>query len=155
MMFYRLTQNIHAPQAWSGNGAKQFGGRWNHKGHAAVYVSGSIALACLEILVHTEKTAILSQYCLFRIEIADNEIEYLDKQYLPDNWQQDPAPASTMDVGSGWLENADALALVIPSCIIPYENNAILNPRHPAFAASLSSVEPLDFSFDKRLVISP
>nr|MBO1916504.1 hypothetical protein [Providencia rettgeri] len=49
------------------------------------------------------------------------------------DWQQDPAPTS-MDIGTIWLNNQDSLALLIPSCIVPYEyNNAIINPLHPQF----------------------
>lgn len=36
-----------------------------------------------------------------------------------------------MDLGTSWLQASDALALILPSCIIPYENNAILNPLNP------------------------
>jgi hypothetical protein len=46
----------------------------------------------------------------------------------PEDWQENPAPVSTMDLGTGWLQANSALALILPSCIIPYENNAILNP---------------------------
>lgn len=152
MIFYRLTQKIHVAEAWTGNGAKQYGGRWNHKGNAAIYVSASIALASLEILVHTMKESLLREYRLFSIELPEDHIEYLDKSYLPDNWRDDPAPFSTMDIGTGWLEDKASVALIIPSCIIPYENNAILNPRHPAFQKSLHSVREHDFTFDNRLV---
>ena len=36
----------------SGRGAERTGGRWNAKGSAMLYTSESIALACLETLVH-------------------------------------------------------------------------------------------------------
>jgi RES domain-containing protein len=152
MIFYRLTRKIHAPEAWSGNGAKQYGGRWNHKGNAAIYVSTSIALASLEMLVHTLKESLLREYRLFSIELPENDIEYLEKSYLPADWRDDPAPFSTMDIGTGWLEDGESIALIIPSCIIPHENNAILNPHHPGFQKSLHTVKEHDFSFDARLV---
>jgi len=37
MIFYRLVAGRYASEAWSGGGANQYGGRWNHKGHPAVY----------------------------------------------------------------------------------------------------------------------
>jgi RES domain-containing protein len=61
----------------------------------------------------------------------------------PEDWQENPAPVSTMDLGTGWLQANSALALILPSCIIPYENNAILNPLHPAFHSALNSVQQL------------
>jgi RES domain-containing protein len=141
MIFYRLVMGRYASEAWSGSGANQYGGRWNHKGHPAVYVSASISLASLEILVHVKKDAVLNQYQLFSIDIPDDQIEYLDQHWLPEDWQENPAPVSTMDLGTGWLQATSALALVLPSCIIPYENNAILNPLHPAFHQALASVQ--------------
>lgn len=78
-----------------------------------------------------------------------------DKAWLPEDWQENPAPVSTMDLGTGWLQANSALALILPSCIIPYENNAILNPLHPAFRKALNSVELLPFDFDTRLAEKP
>ena len=151
MIFYRLVTRRYASEAWTGSGANQFGGRWNHKGHPAVYVSTSVSLASLEILVHARKETLLKQYQLFSIEIPDDEIERLDEAWLPDDWRDNPAPISTMDLGTGWLEATSTLALILPSCIIPQENNAILNPLHPAFNAALKTVETLPFAFDARL----
>lgn len=93
----------------------------------------------------------LNQYQLFSIDIPEEQIEYLDKAWLPKDWQEDPAPMSTMDLGTGWLQSSSALALILPSCIIPYENNAILNPLHPDFHQRLETVQQLPFSFDNRL----
>ncbi len=151
MIFYRLVTQRYASEAWTGNGASQYGGRWNHKGHPAVYVSASIALASLELLVHVQKESILNQYQLYSIEIDDDKVEYLDKKWLPEDWQENPAPVSTMDLGTGWLEAQSALALILPSCIVPYENNAILNPLHPGFSQIKASVKEYPFTFDPRL----
>lgn len=88
MIFYRLVTGRYASEAWSGSGANQYGGRWNHKGHPAVYVSTSISLASLEILVHVRKDTVLNQYQLFSIDIPDDQIDYLDKAWLPEDWQK-------------------------------------------------------------------
>lgn len=152
MIFYRLVSRRYASEAWTGSGANQYGGRWNHKGHPAVYVASSVSLAALEMLVHVHSDMILSQYGLFSIEIPDKAIEYLDNQWLPPDWQENPAPLSTMDLGTAWLEANSAVALVIPSCVIPLENNALLNPLHPGFSKLLKTVKALSFSFDSRLV---
>lgn len=151
MIFYRLVTRRYASEAWSGSGANQYGGRWNHKGHPAVYVASSVSLAALEMLVHVPSESILNQYNLFSIDIPDNEIAFLDKQWLPSDWQENPAPLSTMDLGTAWLEADSGIALVLPSCVIPMENNAILNPQHAGFRKILASVTELPFSFDARL----
>lgn len=152
MIFYRLTKSTYAADAWNGFGAKQYGGRWNHKGHPTVYVATSIALAALEVLVHVAKESLLDSYSLFSINIPDAEVSRLPAEYLPENWRQDPAPLATMDLGTGWLQSSESAALLLPSCIIPMENNAILNPQHPAFHQYLSSVTELPFDFDNRLI---
>lgn len=152
MIFYRLVTRRYASEAWTGSGANLYGGRWNHKGHPAVYVASSVSLAALEMLVHMHSDMVLNQYELFSIEIPDKEIEHLDKQWLPPDWQENPAPLSTMDLGTAWLEANSAVALVLPSCVIPLENNAILNPNHPAFNKLLKTVKALPFFFEPRLV---
>lgn len=151
MIFYRLVTRRYASEAWTGSGANLHGGRWNHKGHPAVYVASSVSLAALEMLVHVHNDTILNQYRLFSIEIPDKDIEHLDKQWLPPDWQENPAPLSTMDLGTAWLDASSAVALVLPSCVIPLENNAILNPLHPDFSNLLKTVKEHPFSFDPRL----
>jgi RES domain-containing protein len=48
------------------------------------------------------------------------------------------------------MEERSALALVVPSVLVPQEKNYVLDVRHPQFARlRLSAPEP--FSFDERL----
>lgn len=56
---------------------------------------------------------------------------------------------STQEAGREWLEAGEALALVVPSVIIPQEANYVLNVLHPQFAR-LKIAEPEPFSFDER-----
>ncbi|MGG4607198.1 RES family NAD+ phosphorylase [Providencia sp. Me31A] len=150
MMLYRLIKSDFAHDAWSGQGARLYGGRWNHKGTPAIYTSTSISLAALEILVHVNQDTLLNNFTLLSIDINDRYVMKLSVEHLPRDWQRDPAPTSTMDIGTAWLNNQDSLALIIPSCIIPYEYNAIINPLHPQFQKTLNTVKPLDFHFDPR-----
>ncbi|HGN1705087.1 TPA: RES family NAD+ phosphorylase [Providencia rettgeri] len=150
MMLYRLIKADFAHDAWSGQGARLYGGRWNHKGTPAIYTSTSISLAALEILVHVNQDTLLNNFTLLSIDINDRYVMKLSVEHLPRDWQRDPAPTSTMDIGTAWLNNQDSLALIIPSCIIPYEYNAIINPLHPQFQKAANTVKPLDFHFDPR-----
>ena len=59
MILYRLIKSEFAHDAWSGQGAHLYGGRWNHKGTPAVYASTQISLAALEILVHINQEQLL------------------------------------------------------------------------------------------------
>lgn len=49
---WRVLKEKHQGEAFSGEGAKLFGGRWNRKGQAVVYLADSMALAALEQFVH-------------------------------------------------------------------------------------------------------
>jgi RES domain-containing protein len=46
---WRLLTARFAESAFSGEGARLYGGRWNHKGVPMVYTAGSQSLAMLEL----------------------------------------------------------------------------------------------------------
>jgi RES domain-containing protein len=52
-------------------------------------------------------------------------------------------------MGDAWLQSRTALALRIPSFVIPQETNLILNPAHPEIARVTVTVEI--FRYDPRL----
>ena len=58
--------------------------------------------------------------------------------------------AASQEAGQAWVEDGDALALVVPSLVVPQEKNYVLNAAHPQFAGvTVAGSEP--FSFDERL----
>lgn len=91
-MLYRIVHNRYLATAWTGYGAETYGGRWNHKGHAAIYLASSVSLAMLETLVHVEDSATLNDFNLFQITIPDNAIMVLQQQDWPRGWRDDPHP---------------------------------------------------------------
>jgi len=148
---FRLVKKKLAGQAFDGEGARLYGGRWNSKGRPCVYLSSSVSLAALEIMVHLDNYALLQSYALFQINIPDSLSMQLSPQMLPNNWNDNLAPASTADMGNEWLDNQSSLALFVPSVIVPMEKNIILNPLHPEFRQVSASIKELDFSPDPRL----
>ncbi|MCP4191062.1 MAG: RES family NAD+ phosphorylase, partial [Planctomycetaceae bacterium] len=46
---WRLIKANHADDAFAGEGAKRWGGRWNSKGVRVVYTAESLSLATLEV----------------------------------------------------------------------------------------------------------
>ncbi len=146
MRIWRLTEERHLP-GLDGEGARLWGGRWNSVGEPVIYLSDSLALAALEVLVH-----------LPRIERQKGELPPFLAVGLnvPDALIDDPAyPAAlpsdeTRALGDAWLRSASSLGLLVPSRVIPLERNVLLNPRHPAMAKVTVAVsEP--FVFDDRL----
>ena len=64
MILWRLCELADAAKAFDGEGARLYGGRWNHRGTRLVYASSTLSLAALECLVHAE--AMLIKRPLFR-----------------------------------------------------------------------------------------
>lgn len=150
LVLYRIVKRKFSSSAFDGEGARLFGGRWNSKGRACVYLAGSESLAILEVLVHIQAPDILSQYDLFKLSVPRKQALFLND--LPDNWRDDPAPYETAEIGDEWLASNASLALAVPSVIVPREWNFILNPQHPGFEAAINSAEQLNFTLDDRLL---
>ena len=53
----------------SGRGAELNGGRWNRPGRPVIYASSTIALACLETVVHLNQSGLPLNRFLVRIDI--------------------------------------------------------------------------------------
>jgi RES domain-containing protein len=64
---WRIVKPRHTATAFTGEGSRRFGGRWNSKGTAVVYTAGSAALAALEVLVHLDAHDVLQSWQLLRI----------------------------------------------------------------------------------------
>lgn len=152
MKLYRIVKTKHLSSAWSGFGAEQYGGRWNHPGYSAIYVATSISLAMIEMLVHLQKSQLLNSYTLLSLEIPDQQIAQLDTSSLSNNWKSYPAPDETMDIGDSWLESYSSVGLLVPSVIVPQEYNALLNPRHHELITYLQAVKTEPLNFDQRLL---
>ncbi len=149
---YRIVKQKYAVHAFDGRGARLYGGRWNSIGRSCVYVAGAESLAILEILVHLNRSTILDHYVLFTLELEEKDTMILNDVDLPTNWQEDPAPQDTADLGDQWLASLSSVALSVPSSIVPRERNYILNVAHPRFAELMASAKQYDISLDRRLI---
>jgi len=135
-------------QAFSGEGARLFGGRWNSVGTSLVYTSESIALATLETCVHLYRETDLSGYWVFPVKFSSNLVKQLD--LFPEGWDNDPILPQSMKAGDKWVREAPTPVLKVPSVIVPWEYNYLLNPDHPEFnKITIGKVKP--FSIDTRL----
>lgn len=146
-----MVQTQHAEGALNGEGARLYGGRWNHKGTPLVYAASSLALAALELLVHLENTQILEAYVGIAIEFPEEQCHTLAPARLPADWASFPTPNSTREIGTQWARQGDSMVLAVPSVLVPVEMNFLFNPQHPDFA-HLKVGKPLAFHFDPRLM---
>ena len=151
MKGYRLVKKKWSKQTFDGEGARRYGGRWNSKGKRCVYLASTASLALLEIMVHLDDYSLLADYALYQMEIPDSSLLELDSDSLPDDWDADPAPLATAQIGDEWLTSLASTALYVPSTIVPMENNILLNPAHPQYSETLASVKEINFRADSRL----
>jgi len=148
---WRIVKAKHQSDAFNGEGARLYGGRWNPRGTAVVYLSDSLALAALEQFVHLGKAGSALSFVVFEIVIPDGvATEALPQKQLPPNWREEPPPDETKEIGTEWVHRNAAVALRVPSAIIPNEGNYVINPAHADFG-KLTIKPPVPFSFDPRM----
>jgi RES domain-containing protein len=151
MVVFRLCSRRHAGNAFSGEGARLYGGRWNQRGTRLVYCSETLSLAVLELLVHLDVPVLPPDIVVFRVSIpASISRTTWEVGDLPHRWRQFPAPTSLQTRGSAWVESGRTAVLVVPSVVVTGERNYLLNPVHPAFAR-IAVGAPARFRWDERL----
>ncbi|MBL6079565.1 RES family NAD+ phosphorylase [Belnapia sp. T18] len=121
----------------SGAGAKQSGGRWNERSLPMLYASENRALACLETVVHLNAGGL--PFNRYLVEIAIPEALWTAAQQetpasLPVGWDAQPAGRASIAFGTRWLRAGRSALLILPSAIVPEEQNILINPQHPASA---------------------
>lgn len=146
---HRIVKARHAHTAFSGEGARIAGGRWNLPGDAVVYASASLALAAFETFVHLGDDALHIRFVHFRIEIPGS-VAMQRCRRPPPGWRAEPPQEPSMRYGSTWLRRARTVALEAPSAIVPSEKNDLLDPRHPEFRR-IRIGRPQPFVFDPRM----
>ncbi len=148
---WRLLAARYTDDAFDGEGARLFGGRWNHGGTPMVYTSSSLSLAALELFVHLEPETAPDDLVAIRATLpSELPIPKLTPAALPKSWRTYPAAESLKSLGTRWAQSRDSLALWVPSSIIPTERNLLINPRHPeSHRIQVETVEP--FHFDPRM----
>ena len=148
---WRIIKKKHAGQAFSGEGARLYGGRWNPRGTAVVYVADSLALAALEQFIHLGREGLHIEFVYFQVDIPDSvKISEIAPKSLPKQWRRQPPTDATMGIGQNWAQGQASAVLKAPSAIVPHGFNFLLNPNHPDFA-NLIIADPQPFSFDPRM----
>ena len=124
MRIWRLCRAPYAAEAFSGEGARRFGGRWNSLGVPMVYASTSLP--------------------------EGEPARTLRPADLPSAWWADSVAAAIRDLGDAWISARSSLALLVPSVPIRAEWNVLVNPLHPRIA-ELQIDPPQPFVFDARM----
>lgn len=147
---WRLLTARFAESAFSGEGARLYGGRWNGKGVPMVYTAGSQSLAVLEMLVQDEP--LRARYVMIPATLPKNlKIERVTPDQLPADWRSLAAREQLQALGTEWAKRRSSAVLAVPSSVIPAETNYLLDPLHSSFA-KIEIGEPQDFITDLRLI---
>ena len=137
----------------SGKGAEKTGGRWNRRGRPLVYTARSVALACLETVVHLNSADLPLNRFLVRIEVPESVWESrltLGVAELPVGWSAIPEGKVSLDAGDAWLQAATSVLLEVPSVIVPEESNVLINPLHPD-ASRIKAAKLRPWFYDQRM----
>ncbi|MBK5912743.1 RES family NAD+ phosphorylase [Rhodocyclus purpureus] len=146
---WRITTHRFAASAFSGEGSRLYGGRWNRPGQSLVYTAESRSLALLEMLV--QDAPLRARYVLIPAHVPDTvSIEVIEAGALPDDWRSLAARDQLQAVGGEWLREARSCVLAVPSVVVPAEWNFLLNPLHPDFTQIVVG-EPSTLETDLRL----
>ncbi|MFC4161740.1 RES family NAD+ phosphorylase [Chitinimonas lacunae] len=137
----------------SGTGAKITGGRWNRTGVPMLYCAENVALACLETLVHLKASGLPLNRYLVRIDIPDPvwaAARKLTAESAPVGWDAMPVGKVSLDFGDAWAASLASAILLVPSVIVPDEQNILINPLHPD-ARQLSATKLRRWAYDSRV----
>ena len=147
-----MTTARFAKSAFSGEGARLYGGRWNRKGIALVYTSQSQSLAMLEMLVQDDP--LRARYVMMAAHVpkgvAVARIKIVD---LPPNWRDVAIHDKRQAIGTKWAIEGKTAILEVPSAVVPSEFNYLLNPLHPDYRR-IKIDQPFKVTTDSRLLKS-
>jgi RES domain-containing protein len=147
---FRIVTHKRVADAFSGEGARLYGGRWNPKGIPVVYTASTRSLAMLEMLVQDQPLRARYVVIAARIPLTVH-IERIPTSSLPDDWSSRDRIDELRAMGAHWITRAKTAVLCVPSAVVPSEFNYLLNPAHAEFAKiSRATAEPL--TTDRRLI---
>lgn len=147
---WRLCAAKYGRTAFSGDGARLYGGRWSPGGISLVYAAESRALAVVEVLANVDDAETLFDVAWVLVS-AEFPAELIEKPTrLPDNWRQFPHAIETQALGMEWVRSKRSAVLRVPSAVVPGEWNYLLDPAHDDFKR-VKIGQPESFAFDPRI----
>lgn len=150
MKIWRICRACFAAEAFSGYGARRFGGRWNSPGVPMVYASSSLALTAIELFVHLEPGQQPDDLVAISATLPKGEpAKRLGPEDLPRKWWSDRFEP-LREIGDKWIRDKSSLAIEVPSAALRVEWNVLVNPLHAAIA-QVKVDKPQPFRFDARM----
>ena len=109
MKIYRMHRSARAPGDYTG--AMLAGSRWNPIGTPMLYTAQHLSLACIEALVHLDKSQLPRDYVWSGTELsgAPAILSPANRNHV----------ASCQAAGHSWVSGGNQLAIRVPSIVIP------------------------------------
>ena len=141
---WRIVTARFADSAFSGEGARLFGGRWNRKGLPMIYTAECRSLALLEMMVQDDP--LRARYLLIPAFVtSDVSLRELEAAELGGDWRALSARDKLQAIGNDWLQERETCILSVASAVVPAERNFLINPLHPDFSKiSIGEAEYLE-----------
>lgn len=148
-----VVYNIRKSKYTSSLQASGVANRWNRDDEYVIYAGGSISLAALELVAHRNSVKLTSDFKLMfiKLKIKKSDISEVHFDELPNTWKSLESYSVLQKLGSDWYQSNKSLVLKVPSALVHWESNYLINTNHPDFSkkVTLESVE--DFEWDQRL----
>ena len=152
MRFWRIYNSRYAAPL-SGEGARLYGGRWNPKGMAVLYLADSPALAMLEILARAPSFQQTRNYRAAEVEIDARHLPSFLPRSLPPGWDAEPVAEASQAFGREQFFEHERLGFRIPSVVVPLQENAAILTSHEAFRTTVRLIrDDIPCPFDRRLI---
>lgn len=137
-----------------GAGGRISANRWNDPGLPVIYASDSASLAALETLANLSHPGQFAERTLLHIQVTGGTEQVSLQQVLR---LREDAPAAdperlTREFGSRWLSQKRSLVLLVPSFVMPYDHNILINPLHPQAGTGLRLLSQERIHLDQRLL---
>jgi RES domain-containing protein len=147
MIVYRILHKT-VKQLLIGSGNE---GRWCSGGRKVIYMSSSVALACLENILRRSGSGFSTDFRTIFYEIPGDIIieELLIKDLDPD-WRLHNSYAYCQTIGNNWYDKKDSSILKVPSAIISDEFNYVIKTS-PQNNDHIKIVDNKQFMPDERL----
>lgn len=128
--------------------------RWNKNEEFVIYAGGSISLATLELVAHRNAIDIRSGYKLLfiHLDISKSKITEVKIEDLPENWKSIEIYPVLQEMSSQWYQNKTSLILRVPSALVQWEYDYLINTAHPDFETKVSIFNTEEFVWDSRII---
>lgn len=147
MLVFRIVHKLYANTLF----ASGMRGRWNSAGSKVIYASETIPLALLENLVRRQGVGFNHDFKVMFIEIPDDAvIEIIAESELEPGWRDPNDYSQCQPLGDRWFSAGNALALKVPSAVMPLSCNFVINTIHPDYPR-VKLVEVTDLVPDSRI----